>query len=273
MRCAPRAALALLIFLAAGLPALGAPVPFAVEPLDAATCARLRETGVLSAQAPVRCDQLATVRFLHADFKGSTRTGNITVMAAAADHVLRIFQALYERRFPIAQARSMEHYAGDDAASMRDNNTSGFNDRAVTGGGPPSLHAYGLAIDLNPVQNPYLRIDAQGRAAFDPPAGSDYGNRREPRPGKSARLGMAEQVVPLFARHGFTVWGGDWDNPIDYQHFQVPRALAQALAGLPVDAARARYQAHVDAIQRCLQERTTQETASALVYCTAQEVH
>src|SRR5690606_20285183 len=151
----------------------------------------------------------------------------------------------------LAHARAMMHYRGDDEAAMRDNNTSAFNDRAITGGTVPSLHAYGLAIDINPVQNPYVEIAGDGNARFHPAAGSRYANRAAARPGKPARAGMAEDVVELFAQHGFTTWGGDWDAPIDYQHFQVSRTLAQKLAALPPEQARAAFDAHATAYRRC----------------------
>src|SRR5205823_1268867 len=133
----------------------------------AADCDRLAAAGAIGAAAPVRCDQLAIVRFSYVGFDGATHDdGEITVMAAVAQPVRDIFEALRRRRFPLARARSIAHYRGDDAASMADNNTSGFNDRPVTGGGPPSLHAYGLAIDINPVQNPYVAFDGDGLARY-----------------------------------------------------------------------------------------------------------
>jgi hypothetical protein len=220
--------------------------------LDRASCERLHAAGVIGAAAPVRCDQLAIVRFSYVDFSGIARDdGEIMVLAAVAPEVRALFAALYRRRFPLARARLMEHYRGDDDAAMADNNTSGFNDRPVTGGAEPSLHAYGLAIDINPVQNPYVSFAADGSARYSPAQGMRYANRLKSRPGKPCRPGMAEDVVALFAEHGFPVWGGYWDTPLDYQHFQVDRKLAQRLASMPEAGARplfkrelARRQAH-----------------------------
>jgi hypothetical protein len=115
---------------------------------------------------------------------------------------------LHQRGFPLARAKPIEHYHGDDAASMQDNNTSAFNNRPIAGGGPPSLHAYGLAIDINPLQNPFVQPDQQGSARVSPPAATAYLNRLAVRPGKPVRRGMAEDVTDLFAEYGFTVWGG-----------------------------------------------------------------
>jgi len=223
-----------------------------VHDVDAALCGTLRQSGVLHASAPVRCDQLRVVRFNYVDFDGKLRDdGEITVMAAVADHVSALFAALRERGFALAGARSMQHFRGDDGASMRANNTSAFNDRAIVSGSAPSLHAYGLAIDINPVQNPFVEIGKDGKAQISPAAGRSYLNRQKERPGKPVRKGMAEDVIELFAIHGFTIWGGDWDAPIDYQHFQVSRTLAKRLAALPTEKAQTAFEQHVKAYRQC----------------------
>lgn len=222
-----------------------------VGAVNDAACAQMASHGVRKADSPVPCDRLRIVYFSYLGFDGKTHhDGEIMVLDAAADHVRGMFEELLRRRFPIARARLMHHYGGDDAASMRDNNTSAFNHRAVTGG-PLSLHAYGLAIDINPVQNPYIALDDDGRARVSPEGGIRYANRAAQRPGKAARVGLAEEVVQVFAHHGFTVWGGDWDNPIDYQHFQVSRRLAERLASLPPDQARAAFRLHVQRFRHC----------------------
>ena len=221
--------------------------------LDTAACARLEAAGVISAGAPVGCDRLAIVRFSYVDFSGMQHDdGQIMVLAAVAPEVRDLFRQLHQRRFPLARARPIEHYRGDDNASMQDNNTVAFNHRPITGGGPPSLHAYGLAIDINPLQNPYLQIGEQGVARVSPPAGSAYLNRLAKRPGKLARPGMAEPVVRLFAEQGFTLWGGYWDSPVDYQHFQFSRAMAERLATLPETQARTLYLRRLDGLRNCL---------------------
>ncbi len=163
---------------------------------------------------------------------------------AVAPRVLHIFETLQARGFPLAKARPVEAYDGDDNASMADNNTSGFNDRPVAGTTRPSLHGYGAAIDLNPVQNPFLTLSGSS-VAVAPPAGAAYLNRRPHRPDKPDRPGLAEAVVALFAENGFSHWGGDWDDPIDYQHFDVGRPLAESLAALPPEQARTRFEAAI----------------------------
>jgi len=224
-----------------------------IIPISAAFCQDMRAHHVLNG-GKVGCDRLRLVKFSFVDFDGKLHhDGEIVVMDAAAPHVLRIFTRLRKMRFPIAKARPMNGYEGDDNASMRDNNSSAFNDRAVTGGGNSSLHAYGLAIDLNPLQNPYLSRAGDGLKVA-PPAGVDFINRLNERPGKPARPGMAEAVVRVFADEGFMIWGGYWDDPIDYQHFQVSRRLAEQLAAAsPAEAARL-FDAVVERFRKCQQK-------------------
>ncbi len=109
---------------------------------------------------------------------------------------------------------------------MIDNNSSCYNCREVTGGGLPSIHSYGLAIDINPIQNPYIFFEEKDQCSTKilPSNGKNYINRT------NTRAGMVESIVEIFKKNGFTVWGGKWNTPIDWQHFQPPRPLAQLLA-------------------------------------------
>ena len=104
--------------------------------------------------------------------------------ASVTDAVLEVFRTLYDQRFPIRRMEPVDVYGGDDDASMAADNTSGFNCRPAVADGPPhwSNHAYGLAIDVNPVENPYL---LGGRVL--PPAGADYLDRSVYRPGHGRR--------------------------------------------------------------------------------------
>jgi hypothetical protein len=213
----------------------------AILQISTELCADMKARHVLGEHPPVGCDRLRLVKFAYVDFDGQEhRDGEIIVMDAVAEHVARIFGSLHDAKFPIAKARLMTNYGGDDDASMSDNNTSAFNDREVTGGGSTSLHAYGLAIDINPVQNPYT---ARSGATFtySPPAGIAYANRSNGRPWKAGRQGLAEEVIDVFAANGFFGWGGYWDSPIDYQHFQVNRKLAERLVALPPQVAKATF--------------------------------
>jgi hypothetical protein len=86
---------------------------------------------------------------------------------------------------------------------------------------------------------------------FDPPSGAEYANRFNDRPWKTARPGMAEAVIDVFADQGFLIWGGYWGDPIDYQHFQVIRSLAEQLARLPAPQAQAEFERFVDHYRSC----------------------
>lgn len=223
-----------------------------ISEVDGNMCQTMRDTDVLHKSAPVNCAQLRIVHFSYLGFDGKVHDdGAVMVMAALADHVQAIFATLLQRKFAIADAQLMQRYRGDDLAAMRANNTSAFNDRAITNGSAPSLHAYGAAIDINPIQNPFVEFEDAGKASYSPAAGSKYANRLAVRPGKSVRKGMAEEVVDVFADHGFLIWGGDWDAPIDYQHFQISRSLAKKLAALPVAQAQVVFNDYVKNYRNC----------------------
>lgn len=230
----------------------------AVTPIDASFCADMRERHVLNAHSRVDCGRLRMVKFSYLGFDEKIHDdGEMVVMDAAAPHVLRVFVKLRRLRFPIAKARPMNAYGGDDNASMRDNNSSCFNDRNLTGGALVSLHAYGLAIDINPVQNPFLVRSGEG-LTVQPSQGLDYINRLNDRPWKPQRSGMAEVVVRAFADEGFLVWGGYWDDPIDYQHFQVSRKLAEDLAASPPGKAIAKFERMVERFRKCQRSYSSQ---------------
>ena len=119
---------------------------------------------------------------------------------------------LYRARFPVRRIQPVDRYRGDDDASMAADNTSGFNCRAAVSSGPThwSMHAYGEAIDVNPVENPYVL-----GGAVKPPAGRGYLDRSR------ARTGMAvagSVLVRAFDSVGWG-WGGRWTSSRDYQHF------------------------------------------------------
>jgi hypothetical protein len=207
---------------------------FSIQPLSTNMQVEMQVLKTWQAGCPVLPTRLKLVNFSYYDFNNQEHNdGKIVVLDAAANNVMAIFKELHQIKFPLAKAHVIEQYNGDDQASMLDNNTSAFNCRAITGGSLPSIHAYGLAIDINPIQNPYVSFDNVSGCTTQvlPPPAKDYLNRTH------LRAGMAEQVVEIFKRNGFTVWGGKWNKPIDWQHFQVSRSLAQLLAVMtPQDA-------------------------------------
>ncbi len=159
---------------------------------------------------PVGPSQLRLLRVSHWDFRGRVHIGELVVRSTAARAVVSVFRQLYAARFPIRRLRLVDVYGGDDDRSMAADNTSGFNCRRVEGSSSWSAHAYGLAIDVNPVENPFI---LNGRVS--PPASRRYLDRSNVRPGMAARGGL---LIRAFASIGWS-WGGRWTNPVDYQHF------------------------------------------------------
>ena len=200
---------------------------------------------VLNTGAAVGCERLRQVAFYYFGFDDQLHgDGRLVVLDAVAGQVLQILNTLEAMRFPIAKASPIEAYEGNDEASMADNNTSSFNDRAIKGSSVTSLHAYGLAIDLNPVQNPFVKRESAA-LKITPKGTEAYSDR------KSLRPGMAKSVVDVFADHGFVIWGGDWHNPTDYQHFQVSRDLAKELTAASPAHALGLFELYVARYQKC----------------------
>ena len=154
-------------------PAVPAPAPAPLPayqasavPIDPALTQRMSSSW--RPGCPVPLADLRYVRVSYVDFGGAPQTGELVVHVDATSAVIEAFRVLYEQRFPIRSLRLVDDFGGSDDASMAADNTSGFNCRAVTGGSGWSRHAYGRAIDLNPVENPYVR----GGTVL-PPAGRD----------------------------------------------------------------------------------------------------
>ena len=163
------------------------------------------------AGCPVAPTQLRRVRLAYWGFDRHSHTGSVVVNADAVGVVVRVFARLYTARFPVRRLRPIDAYGGNDERSLAADNTAAFNCRYVIGPGRRrwSAHAYGEAIDVNPVENPYLE---GGRV--HPHAGAAYLNRSNVRPGMAVRGGL---LVRAFAAVGWK-WGGRWTPP-DYQHF------------------------------------------------------
>ncbi len=226
----------------------------ASAPLSPTDCALLQERGVITAANPLPCDRLQRVRFLHWDMKGQKAEGQMLVLDVVAPQVEALFAALYQAKFPLHSALPLEQFAGDDLLSMNANNSSAFNGRAITGAKSWSKHAYGVAIDINPLQNPYISFADDGGLNVLPAASAkSYLNRNELRPEKTRRAGLVnESVVSLFAQHGFMTWGGDWDAPIDYQHFEIgSRRYIYELIQLPLEQARANFNQYAERYRAC----------------------
>ena len=162
---------------------------------------------------PVSPEELRRVDLDYVGLDGLDHRGVLIVHRDVVADVVAIFADLHRQRYPIAKMQTPQNYPGAvDELSMEDNNTSAFNCRPLPGSTAWSLHAYGRAIDLNPLFNPYL--DRSGD--LEPATAGSYLDRRRTDPGI---LHAADAAVRAFTDRGWT-WGGDWHNPIDYQHFE-----------------------------------------------------
>ena len=159
---------------------------------------------------------LRYVHIIHYDFDGNLAEGELICHNFIAEDLVEIFYDLYASEYQIEKVTLIENYNGDDTASMADNNTSCFNYRVVDGTKSLSRHALGLAIDINPLYNPYIRYDKKGGQTVSPVEGEAYADRTVSFPYK---IDPDDLCYRLFAEHGFT-WGGNWNSSKDYQHFQ-----------------------------------------------------
>ena len=164
------------------------------------------------AGCPVGPAELRALRVSYDGFDGRARTGTIVVHRDVAGEVAQVFRRLYTARFPIRRMSPVARYGGSDSRSMAADNTSGFNCRSAVAPGPRrwSVHAFGKAIDVNTVENPYLE---GGRVL--PPAGRAYVDRSRYRRGMAVAGGA---LVRAFAAAGWQ-WGGRWTASPDWQHF------------------------------------------------------
>lgn len=152
----------------------------------------------------------------HYDGHGYVRIGEMVCNAAIAEDLIDIFRELFKLRYPIERMVLVDEYGGDDEASMQANNTSCFNFRRIAGKKKLSRHAFGMAVDINPLYNPYVRT-VKGRRIVAPAGAERYTDRSNP--DIPFMITKKDAAYKLFRKHGFR-WGGSWRNRKDYQHFQ-----------------------------------------------------
>jgi len=160
---------------------------------------------------PVPLEDLRVLSLDHWGLDGAEHRGELVVHADHADAIVGVFRRLFEARFPIERMELVDAFGADDDAVMVANDTSAFNCRDVVGRpGVWSQHAYGLAVDVNPLVNPCVLSPEDVR----PPEGVAYLDRTQDVAGL---IRGGDVVVAAFAAIGWE-WGGVWDMP-DYQHF------------------------------------------------------
>jgi D-alanyl-D-alanine carboxypeptidase len=160
---------------------------------------------------PVGLDDLRLLTLTYRGFDGRAHTGRLVTYRTAAAALVAVFRRLYAASFPIRRMEPVDRYGGDDFRSIEADNTSAFNCRAATGSTHWSNHAYGLAVDVNPIENPYV---SGGRSSHG--ASAPYLDRSRHRAGMAYEGGL---LVDAFGSVGWG-WGGSWSGGVrDYQHF------------------------------------------------------
>ena len=196
--------------------AAASPPPAATLPPSAATVHRVTAAELGASWrpgCPVEPGQLRRIDVNHVGFDGRTHRGRLIVNQDLVQQVIAVFDELYRLRSPIEKVDTVERYpAAADELSMEDNNTSAFNCRGIPGSAKWSPHAYGRAIDLNPLFNPSIT----GNGILEPKNAAPYLDRGRTDP---ALLHGGDPALHAFTDRGWR-WGGYWQSPVDYQHFE-----------------------------------------------------
>ncbi|MCO5970315.1 M15 family metallopeptidase [Actinoallomurus soli] len=160
---------------------------------------------------PVGLDGLRLIRMTYWGMDHKPHQGEMVVNARVAAKVVSVFHKLYDQRYPIRRMELVDKYKGSDFDSIEADNTSAFNCRNATGSSNWSQHAYGLAVDLNTCENPYVHSNGH----IEHPRCVKYGDRKRKDPGV---IHAGDKVVRAFRSIGWG-WGGTWGGPWDFQHF------------------------------------------------------
>jgi len=165
---------------------------------------------------PIALKDLRYLRLTYRDFNGHSRSGELIVHKNVANEVKNIFAELYNIGYPIKKMNLVSNYKGSDWQSIEADNTSAFNCRKATGSKKWSKHSYGKAIDINPIENPY--ISRRGRIVHKESLQYKKRVHKNSTVAQKAVLLKHDKAVKIFKKYGWK-WGGDWSNIKDYQHF------------------------------------------------------
>ncbi len=168
-------------------------------------------------ECPIKLEDLRYIKLSYWDFNNIEQTGEIIVHKELSDDVVDIFKEFYDKKYLIYSLKLVSDFKADDNRSMAANNSSAFNCRKVAGTKSWSNHTYGRAIDINPVQNPYIRKNG----AVEPENGKKYVDRKVKH---HAIIRKNDLVYNIFKKYNW-FWGGNWRTVKDYQHFQKKRKL------------------------------------------------
>ena len=187
---------------------------FTSSPIDSVVFARMKGKSYKD-NCTIPLSELRYLRVLHYDFDGNVCQGELVCNKLISNDLLEIFETLFNACYPIECMVLIDDFDADDERSMTANNTSCFNFRTVAGTNKLSAHSRGMAIDINPLYNPYVK-QIRGKTVVSPSAASAYVNRTKQFPYKIDRQDLCYK---LFVAHGFR-WGGAWRSSKDYQHFE-----------------------------------------------------
>lgn len=182
-----------------------------ITPIPLNLSNEMKSKKVWNESCPIKIEDLVLLKVPYYDFNGQIKIGNLIVLSHISERVSNIFNELFQVKFPIYSIDTIDKYRGDDEKSMEANNTYGFCCRKGVSSDRLSSHSFGIAIDINPLQNPYISSNEK----VYPELGHEFLDRNNIRPG------MVNNIVSIFQKHGFE-WGGNWKNP-DYHHFQLER--------------------------------------------------
>ena len=168
-------------------------------------------------ECPVSLDDLRIVNVKYLGFDDKEHFGDIVVHKDISLEVSKIFEELFSINYPINKIFPIEKYSGDDFESIENDNTSAFNCRLAEGSTKYSKHSYGKAIDINPLENPYVYKNGT-TSHKDSVKYLTRISSLESAENKAVLI-PSSQAVQIFKKYGWK-WGGDWKNIKDYQHFQ-----------------------------------------------------
>lgn len=171
----------------------------------------------------VPVSELRYLHVLYVDFSGQSCEGELIVNKYIAEETLSVFRELYDAKYPIDKIRLVDEYDADDESSMADDNSSAFNFRFISYTTKVSKHGLGMAIDINPLYNPYVKT-VKGKTSVEPVNGVAYVDRSA---SFSHKIDENDTAYKIFKAHGFE-WGGSWKKSKDYQHFEIPTSVIKS---------------------------------------------
>ena len=179
------------------------PIPFEIQE-------RMKDVS-LPQDAGIDISDLRYLTLPYYDFEGQVQQGEMVCNVKIAKDLIAVFRELFEKQYQFCSIRLIDDFGGSDEASMLANNTSCFNYRTKSGSSALSSHALGLAVDVNPMQNPFVK-----RGKVYPETATDFVNRNLD---FAHKIDTQDACYKSFKAHGFR-WGGLWRSAKDYQHFE-----------------------------------------------------